>query len=339
MRVAIVGASRIAARTLPAWRTIPEVSIAGFYSRNITAAREFSRHHGVDFLGTPESGSIEQVDAVYISSLNVHHGADTQRFLDRGKHVLVEKPFVMSHAEAQACFSLARGKGVHLQEGMMHRLHPELQAFGRAIREGRIGTLEEIDLNFGFVLETHGRARRTVAGGGGAVADLGCYLIDFLTWQFGPWDCSDIRLTPGWEIDSNGQRLDSTAHISFVMNATVLVRLWCSISKASRNLWEARGTQGAITLDRHDPQTWRNFSMTLINEDSEKLILPIEDSEAQPMESSLFLFQRQFSNFTQACQRAAEPLVSEADSLQNARVLEIFLSEISARRPLVLPVI
>jgi hypothetical protein len=42
LRVAIVGASRIAARTLPAWRTIPDIYIAGVYSRNITAAREIS---------------------------------------------------------------------------------------------------------------------------------------------------------------------------------------------------------------------------------------------------------------------------------------------------------
>ena len=169
-------------------------------------------------------------------------------------HVLVEKPFAMSHSDALACFSLARSKGVHLQQGMMHRLHPELQLFGAALRDGRIGTLEEIDLNFGFVLETHGRAR-TVAGGG-----------------------------------------------------------------------------GAITLDRHDPQSWRNFSVDWINEESERVSLPIEKSGTEPSGSSLFLFERQFRNFVQACGRAAEPLVSESDSVQNARVLECFLSEISAQR-------
>ena len=332
MRVALVGASRIAARTLPAWRAIPDVSVAGFCSRNAAFASDFSSQHEIAFLGTPESASLEGVDAVYISSVNSLHVQDVKSFLDRGMHVLVEKPFAMSHSDALACFSLARSKGVHLQEGMMHRLHPELQVFGAALRDGRIGTLKEIDLNFGFVLETHGRARRTVAGGGGAVADLGCYLIDFLTWQFGRWDWSHLRVDPEWEIDFNGERLDSNVQISFVMNQSVRVRLWCSISIPSRNLWEARGTGGAITLDRHDPQSWRNFSVDWINEESERVSLPIEKSGTEPSGSSLFLFERQFRNFVQACGRAAEPLVSESDSVQNARVLECFLAEISAQR-------
>ena len=276
MKVALVGASRIAACTLPAWRALSDVSIRGFFSRDTQVSTRFSSEHKIDFLGSPDSESVQDFDAVYISSVNAHHFQDVKKFLERGKHVLVEKPFVLRHAEAEACFSLANRNGVHLQEGMMHRSHPELQAFGRAIRDGRIGSLKELDMNLGFILETHGRARRTVAGGGGAAADLGCYLVDFLSWQFGRWDISNLRVDPEWEVDSNGGRLDSTVQISFTMNGNVRVRLWCSISTPSRNIWEARGTQGATTIDRHDPQSWRKFSVDWINEESERVTLPIE---------------------------------------------------------------
>ena len=332
MKIAIVGASRIAQRTLEAWSSCKDVRIAGVLSRSEAHGRHIADRNSLPYLGSPDSAGNSELsafDAVYITSNNSRHAPDMIRFLEAGKHVLIEKPLALTHSDAESAATLAEKKGLILQEGMMHRFHPELIAFKNTILSGELGQLREVDLNFSFCLETHGRQRRTKKGGGGAMADLGCYLIDFLTWTFGTWTSSNITTRCIAELDSNGEKIDATTQTAFKLNDQLDVRLACSISSPSINIWEARGTLGAASIERNTPQEHRAFKITRVNEDSlltrDLLNQKIEDSRLEA--DNLFLFREEFLNFTEAVSGKSNPMISVQDSIQNARLLEQFIKE------------
>lgn len=56
-----------------------------------------------------------QIDLVIVATRHDSHFEFAKKALMVGKHALVEKPFVMSEAEARKLFALAKDKGVMLQ--------------------------------------------------------------------------------------------------------------------------------------------------------------------------------------------------------------------------------
>ena len=78
------------------------------------------RHHGSyqDLVDDPE------VEAVYIPLPNHLHGVWTLQAAAAGKHVLCEKPFAMTSAEAQQMVDACTAAGVALMEAFMYRFHP-----------------------------------------------------------------------------------------------------------------------------------------------------------------------------------------------------------------------
>ena len=67
------------------------------------------------------------IDAVYIPLPISLHSEWTIRALQAGKHVLSEKPFAITAADAAACFDAAEVADRHCIEGFMWRHHPQTQ--------------------------------------------------------------------------------------------------------------------------------------------------------------------------------------------------------------------
>ena len=61
-----------------------------------------------------------------------------------GKHVLCEKPFTTSAAQAQELYALAEEKGLFLMEGFWIRFLPVLQKMQELIKEGKLGEIRYI---------------------------------------------------------------------------------------------------------------------------------------------------------------------------------------------------
>ena len=93
---------------------------------------------GVDFdalLARPE------VAAVTIATPPATHAVLAIAAARAGKHVLCEKPFALDVAEAEAMLVAAEDAGVTHLIGHEFRLAPERAVVGRAIAEGRLGTV------------------------------------------------------------------------------------------------------------------------------------------------------------------------------------------------------
>ena len=115
-----------------------------------------------------------------------HHGS-YQDLVDAaaGKHVLCEKPFAMTSAEAQQMVDACATAGVALMEAFMYRFHPLWLRAVELVRGGAIGELDAIQAFFSYRNVDPEDIRNVYEYGGGAVMDIGCYPINVARMMFG----------------------------------------------------------------------------------------------------------------------------------------------------------
>jgi predicted dehydrogenase len=118
----------------------------------------------------------DEIDAVYVALPPALHTEWTLAALKAGKHVLCEKPFAWSPADAASCFDAAEAAGRVCAEGFMWRTHPQTLLAQRLIADGAIGRPATIRAAL-RVSVGPGDIRRSPELGGGAFGDLGCYPV------------------------------------------------------------------------------------------------------------------------------------------------------------------
>ena len=114
IRFATIGTSHIAEVFMDAASQLPEdVEYVACYSRTMEKAREFGEARGARlfFDDLDALAACDEVDAVYIATPNTLHREQAIRMLRAGKHVLLEKPFRPTLAEAREVFEATNGNG------------------------------------------------------------------------------------------------------------------------------------------------------------------------------------------------------------------------------------
>jgi predicted dehydrogenase len=127
------------------------------------------------------------VDVVYVATPQSRHADHTIMMLRAGKHVLCEKPFALSAAQAQRMVDEARDRGLFLMEAIWSRFLPAYRVLVDAVGSGRIGEPLLVEADFGFrrPLDPDQRLFRADLGGGGLL-DLGIYPLQLCTLLLGP---------------------------------------------------------------------------------------------------------------------------------------------------------
>ncbi len=124
-----------------------------------------------DLLDDPE------IDVVYVSLPNSLHTEWTVRAAYAGKHVLCEKPLVVSMAEMDQIEQAALDTGVTIFEAFMYLHHPQTRRALELIQQGRLGKLQSINSWFNFYLPPSdaSNVRLQTDLTGGALWDVGVY--------------------------------------------------------------------------------------------------------------------------------------------------------------------
>jgi predicted dehydrogenase len=94
------------------------------------------------------------VDAVCVATPVDSHYSLVKRALESGKHVLVEKPFVQSVAEATELVDLAAARGLTLMLDHVFLYSPAVRKLAETVASGELGTLNFVDsvrINLGIV--------------------------------------------------------------------------------------------------------------------------------------------------------------------------------------------
>src|SRR5208282_1693131 len=173
-------------KVIPAMQLGEYTTVAAIASRNLTKA-----HEAAKALNIPTAyGSYEElladpnIDAIYNPLPNQLHVPWTIKAAEAGKHVLCEKPLSLTVAEAKLLLAVRSATGVKIGEAFMIRSCPQWLRLRELLHEGRVGELRSILGFFSYFNIDPANIRNQVECGGGALMDIGCYLVHASRYAF-----------------------------------------------------------------------------------------------------------------------------------------------------------
>jgi D-xylose 1-dehydrogenase (NADP+, D-xylono-1,5-lactone-forming) len=193
IRWGVLGAARVSERLLPAIAEATNSEFAAIASRRAGAAEEavarFTPQASPRIYDSYEALiEADDLDAVYLPLNNREHAEWTVRAIERGKHVLCEKPLALSVSEIEAVEAAlaAQPKRLVVMEGFMYRFHPQHARAMEIIRSGAVGEVRQARASFSFLMRESRKYRlaEPTERGGGAMWDVGCYAISALRMVF-----------------------------------------------------------------------------------------------------------------------------------------------------------
>lgn len=192
VRIGIVGTSWWAdAMYLPALANHPLADVRGVVGGTRPEhTREFAARWGIpgahDTLD--DLLAAEPLDAMVILSPNVHHFPHAMAALERGLHVLCEKPLAMSAREARLLVEAGERAGVVTMVPFTYRFMPVNRYLKELVDEGYIGRPHHLNLRYytGFGLSGEYSWRfDTEQAGSGVTGDLASHWAYLARWFYG----------------------------------------------------------------------------------------------------------------------------------------------------------
>jgi predicted dehydrogenase len=176
----VLGVAEIAVRkVIPAMQRGERSEVVAIASRDLERAKtaaiklRIPKAYGSyeELLADPE------IEAVYNPLPNHLHVPWSIKAAEAGKHVLCEKPISLTVEEAKLLLEARDRTGRKIGEAFMVRTHPQWRKAFELIEAGRIGKVRSVIGYFSYCNRDPKNIRNILAYGGGALMDIGCYLI------------------------------------------------------------------------------------------------------------------------------------------------------------------
>ena len=135
VRIAVIGVGHLGRHHARILATLPHVELVGVVDTNRARADEVSRTVGTQLVERA-SDLVGRVDAVTVAVPTARHDEIARPWLERGVHVLVEKPMARTLAEADAMIAAARGRAT-LAVGHTERFNPAVMTARPLVRDPR----------------------------------------------------------------------------------------------------------------------------------------------------------------------------------------------------------
>jgi predicted dehydrogenase len=254
-----------------------------------------------------------EIDAVYNPLPNHLHVPWTLAALERGKHVLCEKPIALSVAEAETLVAARDRTGLKVQEAFMVRTHPQWLGVRELVRTGRIGPLRALTCTFSYFNEDPANVRHVPEFGGGALLDIGCYPVTVSRFLF---ESEPRRVVAALERDPRfGTDRLASALLDF---GTGQATFTCATQLVPYQRVQVLGARGRIEVEVPFNAPADRPCRVLVDDGRDLLGGGIEELAFAPCDQ----YAIQGDLFARAILEDGAVPVPLEDSLQNTRVLE-----------------
>jgi predicted dehydrogenase len=129
------------------------------------------------------------VQAVVLATPHDQHAEQILAAIGARKHVFVEKPLALTHADAKRAVDAARAASVELAVGHNRRFLPAAEAALESIRSGALGEIVHAEGNFANASGldySPSMWRAAESGAQAAMTAMGVHVLDFLVHLCGP---------------------------------------------------------------------------------------------------------------------------------------------------------
>ena len=264
LNFAIIGAGAIAHKMSATIVEMDKVNAYAIASRNLSKAEKFVEQYGFSkaYGSYEEMLADTEIDLVYIATPHSHHFRHAKAALNAGKNVLCEKSFTVNAQQAKDLITLAREKNLLLTEAIWTRYMPSRKMIDDIIDSGIIGEIKNVCANIGYELSDVVRLHDPKLAGG-ALLDLGVYLINFARMVLG----DEIESIDTSVIFERGVDISESITIKYKGNKLAVMQ--CGANSVHSRMGVIMGTKGFIeVININNPEVIKvyNSEYKLISE-------------------------------------------------------------------------
>jgi predicted dehydrogenase len=307
VRIGVIGAGWWATSAhIPAIQSHPHAELVAVQSRERAKAEKIARDFGAKNACTSaeELLALKELDAVIVASTPNVHFAQAKAALERGVHVLLEKPMTFTAGEARELVELAAKKKLHLVMSCpWHYTRHGIEA-QRLIHSGALGEIKMISVLMTnpidkllrgintspthgmekvYVEPRHGSYNDPAIAGGGQIYCQVSHAAAYLTFLTG---LRPAEVFARFDCDGSPNDIYNTLTITLENGALVSLASTAATPLAERN-YEVRvfGSKAILQLE-----LWRG-TMTLIDfADQRTEFKPLAKDEIYPNQSPTLNF-------------------------------------------------
>lgn len=166
IRLGVIGSGRIAERFVPEAKYVSGVIVQSVYNPQSESAKTFANKFNLYAYSESIDDFLSGVDAVYIASPHETHYKYTIHALERGKHVLCEKPLAFSKSEVKTLFAKAHERDCILLEAIKTAYCPGFAQLIGIAKSGAIGKIYDVEACFTRITPKHLRELTDIEYGG-----------------------------------------------------------------------------------------------------------------------------------------------------------------------------
>jgi UDP-N-acetyl-2-amino-2-deoxyglucuronate dehydrogenase len=316
LSIGLVGCGAISTQHVEAIAAVDGLRLGAVASASEARARSVGTRSGV-----PWTTSVEElldrpdIDAVAILTPSGLHPSHAIAALERGKHVLVEKPIALSVDDAEAVIDAADRRGLTLATVSQRRFEPVMQALHRGVESGAFGTISLI-LAEGLSMRPQSYYdsaawRGTTALDGGVLMNQAIHLVDLVRWLGGPVRSVAAHVATR----THAMEAEDTATVSLAFESGVLGSIVATTSAVVESPAELRivGDAGTARIVGERPVEWTVPGI------DRPIISPAEDDRpaARPAAATWGTTAtghiRQYADFLEAVRTGRPPAVTGID--------------------------
>lgn len=270
IRLGIVGCGAIAEMAhIPASQRVEQVRLVALVDSDVRHAEELAARLGIPVAAASLDDLVGAVDAIILATPPHVRCRLAREALERGLHVLCEKPMASTAAECAEMISAARDADRTLAVAHTYRFFPNRDHGRMLVHSRELGRLLEARIEQGDPFSWPSRTVYTLRRGlvpGGVLFNEGVHSIDFLFWWFGEPDNFD------YEDDAVGG-LESNVRLTlrYQDGGTAYLRL--SRTCALSNTIEMRFAHGTLSFPIYDMA-----KLTLSMDGKDELVTVSRDS-------------------------------------------------------------
>ena len=195
VRWGVVGPGRIAEKVVQDFAHVQGARPVAVASRSLSRAQDFAGRHGLERAHGSYEAVLDdpEVDVLYVATPHAQHAAISRAALQAGKALLVEKAFTATAAGAAEVVELARARRTFVMEAMWTRFQPAVVALRELVADGAVGEVRAVQADLGVRRAVDPQDRLfSLELGGGALLDLGVYVVSFAQMLLGAPETVDV---------------------------------------------------------------------------------------------------------------------------------------------------
>jgi D-xylose 1-dehydrogenase (NADP+, D-xylono-1,5-lactone-forming) len=241
----LLSTARINRALIPPLRASKRNEVVAVASRSLEQAETYAREWDIPRVFGSYEALLDDpdVDVIYNSLPNHLHAEWTIKALHAGKHVLCEKPLVLSVQEVDAIAQATKETGNIVAEAFMYRHHPKTLKVKELVDGGVLGDLQIIRGLFAATFNLKDNYRMVKEMGGGSLWDVGCYPVSYTRLIVG----EKPREVFGWQVEGP-TGIDETFMGQMRFESGVLAQFVCGFASPFRTSMEIIGSRGTLTV-------------------------------------------------------------------------------------------